>query len=235
MQRLTQIAELSRPVSLAHEHTLPVLQPLEPLLPGNGLQRGFTLVVEGGPGANSLAVALTAGASQAGSWVAAVGTPGPGVASAAEMGVVLERMVLIPRPAPKLWPTVTAALIDAFDVVIVNWPDISGGMARRLGHRVRDRRTVLISVLPGSPSHVWNEAADLRLRVVAAKWQGLGWGHGRLQARHLVVETGGRRSAMPRKTALWLPDSRGRVVVSDIQPAEQPIPEAGPAVSAGLG
>jgi hypothetical protein len=94
---------------------------------------------------------------------------------------------------------------------------------------------VLISVLPNGPSTAWKEAADLRLGVVSADWQGLGWGHGRLQARRLVVETGGRRLAMPRKTALWLPDSQGRVAASDIQPAEQLISEAEPAVSAGLG
>jgi hypothetical protein len=229
---LTQIAGVSRPVSLAQEQTLPVLPALEPVLPGGSLQRGYSLVVEGSSGASSLALALTAGPSKAGSWIAAIGVPALGMASASELGVVLEHLVLISPPAPKLWPTVAAALIDAFDLVLVGWPDVPRSMARRLGHRVRDRRAVLISVVAGT-SHAWNEAADLSLRVTSARWQGIGWGDGRLQARHLVVETGGRRSAMPRKTALWLPDLGGGVAASDIQPAEHPVPQ--PFLSAGAG
>jgi hypothetical protein len=233
IQRLTRIADLARPVALANEQTLPVLPALRPLLPGGDLHRGYSLVVEGSPGANSLAQALTAGPSQAGSWVAAIGMPAFGIASAAELGVALERLILVSPPSPRLWPTVTAALIDTFDLVLVNWPDISGHMARRLGHRVRDRRAVLVSILPSGSSHAWNEAADLRLRVAAARWQGLGGGHGRLQSRHVVVETGGRRSAIPRKTALWLPDSSGQIAASDIYPAEQPLPQ--PVLSATSG
>lgn len=183
--------------------------------------------MQGGPGANSLALAVAAGASKAGSWVAAVGIPSLGVASAAEMGLVLERLILIAPPPVSLWPTVTAALIDAFDVVLVGWPDISGAMARRLGMRNRDRKSVLIPVASGVRSH-WNESADVRLTVSGARWEGLGAGHGRLTARRLEVETGGRRSPMPYRTTLWLPDTEGRVGVE--QPGNvRPIPPLGAA------
>jgi hypothetical protein len=224
---LGELAELTRPVSLAGEQALPLLPPLESVLPSGSLQRGFTLSVQGGPGANSLALALAAGASRAGSWVAVVGIPSLGVASAAELGLVLERLILISPPPASLWPTVTAALIDAFDVVLVGWPDVSGTMARRLGMRNRDRKSVLIPVAFGTRSHwsahsqvptaigCWNEAADIRLTVSAARWEGLGAGHGRLTARKLEVETGGRRSPMPYRTTLWLPDAEGRVRVED--------------------
>jgi len=48
---------------------------------------------------------------------------------------------------------------------------------------------------------------------VAARWQGLGDGHGHLQARRLTVEaTGRRRSAQPRRAELWLPDPDGHIV-----------------------
>lgn len=221
---LGELTELARPVSLAGEQTLPLLPALESILSSGSLQRGFTLSVQGGPGANSLALALAAGASKAGSWVAAVGIPSLGVASAAEMGLVLERLILIAPPPVSLWPTVTAALIDAFDVVLVGWPDISGTMARRLGMRNRDRKSVLIPVATGTrstwsahsqvPTAIgWNEAADVRLTVSGARWEGLGAGHGRLTARRLEVETGGRRSPMPYRTTLWLPDTEGRVRV----------------------
>jgi hypothetical protein len=138
-----------------------------------------------------------------------------GVASAAELGVVLERLILIAPPPASLWPTVAAALIDAFDLVLTGWPEVSGNMARRLGMRTRDRKAVLIPVHSGARNH-WEQAADVRLTVAGARWEGLGTGHGRLTARRLEVETAGRRSPMPYRTTLWLPDSTGRVV------AEQP-------------
>lgn len=229
-ERLGELTELARPISLAGEQALPLLPALESILPSGSLQRGFTLSVQGGPGTSSLALALAAGASKAGSWVAAVGIPSLGVASAADLGVVLERLILIAPPPAALWPTVAAALIDAFDVVLVGWPDVSGAMARRLGMRNRDRKSVLIPVASGIRSHWsahsywsahshwgahshWNEAADIRLTVSRSSWEGLGDGHGRLTARRLEVETGGRRSPMPYRTTLWLPDGEGRVRV----------------------
>lgn len=229
-ERLSELAELARPVSLATEQALPVLPALESVLPNGALQRGFTVMVQGGPGASSLALALAAGASRAGSWVAAVGIPSLGVASAAELGVVLERLILIAPPPASLWPTVAAALIDAFDIVLVEWPEVPGSMARRLGMRTRDRKAVLIPVA-STPRSNWNEAADVRLTVKKASWQGLGAGYGRLCARRLEVETAGRRSPMPYRTALWLPDNEGRVSAEAAQPIPFPAPVTGPAVS----
>ncbi|HEX2052445.1 MAG TPA: hypothetical protein VHJ78_01795 [Actinomycetota bacterium] len=210
-QRLDELAELARPVSYASEQALPVLPALESILPNRSLQRGSTLLVQGGPGSHSLALALAAGASQAGSWVAVVGSNTLGVASAGELGVVLERLVLVASPPASLWPTVVAALIDAFDVVLVDWPDVPGNMARRLGMRTRERKAVLLPVASGLKGRPWNEAADVRLTVGHVRWQGIGWGYGRLAARQVEVETGGRRSPRPYRTVLWLPDERGGI------------------------
>lgn len=221
-EQLGELAELVRPVSLANEQVLPLLPGLENILPNGSLQRGYTLSVQGGPGANSLALALAAGASQAGSWVAVVGIPSLGVASAAELGVVLERLIFIAPPPAALWPTVAAALIDAFDVVLAGWPEVSGHMARRLGMRTRDRKAVLIPVATGARSP-WNEAADVRLTVSGSRWEGLGAGHGRLSARRLVVETSGRRSAIPYQSTLWLPDGNGRVRLEQLPDNVRPI------------
>lgn len=210
-ERLSDVAGLARPVSMADEQSLPVLPALEGVFPHGGLQRGFTVTVQGGPGTNALALALMAGASGSGSWVAAVGMPSLGIASAAEMGVVLERLVLVAAPVSGRWPAVVASLIDSFDLVLVNWPDASAAMVRRLGLRTRDRRAVLISVASAGRGQSWHEGADVRLTVRSSRWEGLGSGHGRLTARRLEVETSGRRSPVSRSTTLWLPDKSGQV------------------------
>ena len=129
---LERAARLARPVSLAGEQLLPVLDALHPLLPDPGLRRGTVVAVEG-VAATSLALALAAGASAAGSWVGVVGVPSLGLAAAAELGVALERLVLVAPPAPGEWATVAATMVDAFDVVLAGPPRRGGpAMARRL-------------------------------------------------------------------------------------------------------
>jgi hypothetical protein len=94
--------------------------------------------------------------------------------------------------------------------------------------RTRDRKSVLIPVTSTLRSG-WTEAADVRLTVENASWQGLGAGYGRLSARRMEVETAGRRSPLPYRTALWLPDDQGRVSAE----AAQPIPFPAPALASG--
>jgi hypothetical protein len=220
LQKLSEVAGRARPVSLAAEQLLPVLPAFESILP-DGLQRGQTVVVEGETGASSLALALTAGASKAGSWAAAVGTPSLGVGAAAEMGLVVERLLLVATPAQPLWPTVVAALIDAFDLVLVDWPGVPANFARRLAHRARERRSILVAVTSSGNFSVWREVADLRFSVTQARWQGLEWGHGRLASRLALVEMGGRRSARAQRVALWLPGPLGGVEVAATEAFEQ--------------
>ena len=96
---LDALAERVRPVTLARDRQLPVLPPLEPLLPGGGLRRGATVAVgadTGVRGAASLALALAAGPSQAGSWVVAVGLGSLGLVAAAQLGVALDRLAVVP-------------------------------------------------------------------------------------------------------------------------------------------
>src|SRR5262245_32764926 len=83
---LRQAAVRSRSVAMAGERTLPVVDALVPLLPDGGLRRGTTASVTGVGGATSLALALVAGGSAVGSWVAAVGIPALGLAGAGEVG-----------------------------------------------------------------------------------------------------------------------------------------------------
>ena len=122
LSALATLAERVRPVTLTREHRLPVLPALEDLLPGAGLRRGATVSIgaaAGAGGAMSLALALVAQASIAGSWVAAVGVPSLGLVAADELGVALERLVLVAAPARDAWGGVVAALVDGFDVVVL--------------------------------------------------------------------------------------------------------------------
>jgi hypothetical protein len=232
---LGALAERVRPTDLARDRRLPVLPAFADLLPGAGLRRGATVAVGAAPGvvgATSLALALAAGPSRAGSWVAVVGLGSLGLVAAAEMGVDLGRLVLVADPGRDRagWASVVAALVDGFDVVLLapggvgaaGEVDGGGGSgpgrrlrpadARRLVARVRERGSVLLSVggdLPG-------ERSPLRLTVVAAAWEGLGDGWGHLEGRRVTVESGGRgEAARPRRAELWLPRHDGTVGTAD--------------------
>ena len=140
------IAGRVRPIALAREQVMPVISPLTTLLP-HGLVRGTTVAVDGESGVTSLALALAAGPSQEGSWVAAVGVPWLGLGAAAECGVALERLAVVSAPERSEWATVVAALVDAIDVVLVCPPQrVAMGDARRLAARARERGAVLLVV-----------------------------------------------------------------------------------------
>ncbi len=206
-------AGLVRPLTLARDRVLAVPDALAPLFPGGGLRRGSTVVVQPGPapGATTLALALVAGASQAGSWCAAVGLPDLGLVMAAGLGVSLDRLALVPDPGGR-WPAVIAALVDALDVVLVRPPHrCRPDDVRRLAARARERGTVLVPV-----GAAWSQGADLRLTVTAGAWQGLGQGHGHLSARPAWVAAVGRgAAARERRVRLWLPGPTGAVEAYD--------------------
>jgi hypothetical protein len=207
--RVAGRAELVGPgTTLADERLLPVVPALEPLLPGRGLRRGTTVTVTRSV---ALALALVAGASAAGSWVAAVGLPDLGIVAAAETGIVLERLALVPVPGARAWPAVVAAFLDAVDVVLVRPPPrLPAAQARRLAARARERGAVLV------PIGAWSQPADLRLAVTSSTWQGLGQGHGHLRARQAEVSISGRGAATrERRFLLWLPSPDGTITLME--------------------
>ena len=202
------LAELIRPASDTDEigvhRVLPVLPELSGLLPGRGLRRGSTVAVATGRaapagGGTSLLLALLAAASQSGSWCAVVGVPALGALAAAESGIALDRLALVPNPGPD-WPTVVAALIDGVDLVVTAVPGpISSSIAGRLAARARQRGSVLM------PFGSW-AGADLTLQVTQGRWEGLGQGHGRLRRRRVTVLAQGRgAAARPRELTMWMP------------------------------
>ncbi len=211
-ERLSALGAGSAPV-LAGERVVPVVSALRATFTPAGLRRGATVVVDatgGAQGAVSLALAVIAEATATGSWAAVVGVPDMGLLAAAELGVRLERVALIPHVEPAQWVTVTGALLDAVDLVVAHPPaHLRGGDARRLTARARERGTILIPLLPG---RAWADGADVRLTVTASHWEGTGAGAGRLTSRQLAVTLGGRGSAArPRQARLWLPGPDGGI------------------------
>ena len=194
------------------------------LFPEKGLRRASTVALQPLSGGCSLALALAASATSRGEWAAAVGIGSLGLLAAAEMGVDLGRLALVPDPGER-WPEVVAALLDGFGMVVLRPSAPPGGAeARRLVARARERGAVLVLLDAAG----WPETPDLRLTVRAQIWEGLGAGHGRLSCRRVEVACGGRRAAGRERVAtLWLPSPDGPSAAAAAIPAG----EAG----AGLG
>jgi hypothetical protein len=185
---------------------LPVLPALRELLPRGGLARGSVVAVaEFG----LLCLALAAGASADGAWCGIAGVPEAGVLAAEGLGLDAGRTLLVPDPGPA-WPQVVASLLDGCQLVLLRPPARAPAQVRqRLEATLRRERGVLLVAgdWPG---------AQVRLRVVAQRWTGLGDGHGRLQACCAEVTADGRgEAAMTRTRWLWLPAEDGRVCVAD--------------------
>jgi hypothetical protein len=78
--------------------SLPLVPALTKLVPG-GLRRGSTTSVAS---STALILALLAEATREGSWAAITGMPDVGVAAAAELGIELDRLALIPDPGAEV-------------------------------------------------------------------------------------------------------------------------------------
>jgi hypothetical protein len=171
---------------------LPVVAPLARLLPAGGLRRGTTVSVAAGPAATSLLWAVLVEASAGGAWVGVVGRPDLGLVAAAEAGMRLERLALVPAPGLELL-AVTSALLDGLDVVVMAVArPVPAGERQRLAARARQRGAVLCVLGPWS-------GADVHLRCTEARWSGVGaglhGGSGRLGERQVEVRVLGRGMA----------------------------------------
>ncbi len=189
---------------LGADRMLPVLPELRELFPGQGLRRGSTVAVRPTPGlggSTSLLLCLLAAASQGGSWCAVVGLPQLGLVAAAELGVSLDRLALVPFPGPQ-WTGVVATLLDGFDIVVIAAAGpVAASVRAQLAARARQRGSVLMPFTAGG----W-EGADISLTPEKSTWHGLAWGKGRLRSRELTVCARGRGSAeRPRRSTFWLP------------------------------
>lgn len=191
---------------LTRDQTLPVIEPLRPLLPAGGLVRG-QLVGCRGHAARSLAVALAAAAVTEGAWIAALDVRGLGAEAARDLGLPLGRLVCINSDDdPRRWADAMAAALDGFELILTTPPATAGGgMWGRLQRRVAARRAVVVTVEPGRAT------PDVALAVSDVEWHHASDAHGHLWARRLVVQSSGRRVGAPRRVELWLPDAAGQL------------------------
>ena len=208
-ERLQVLAARVRPTAASRTRLLPTLPSIAALLPDGGLRRG-TVVRCTGRAARSMALAVAAGPSAAGSWCALVGMDDVGVLAAAGYGVDLERLVVV-HVARVQWASAVATLADGLDlVVVVPPPHPRPAEVRMLAARARDRGAVILMVeeRPSCP-------VDLELAVTEAGWHGLARGAGRLQSRRVTVVARGRgQAARPVRRELWLPAATGKAAAA---------------------
>ncbi|MEM9564456.1 MAG: hypothetical protein AAGA93_17670 [Actinomycetota bacterium] len=229
------------PVTRAGLRLLPVPELLEPLFPGGGLQRGWSVGVSG-VGGWSLALALLGPVLRGDGWAAGVGVEELGLVAGDELGVPLQRLLLVETPGEARQAEVVAALVEVVDVVCLGpVGSFSTRDARRLAARAREQEAVLVH-LDGGRS--WPQGLDVILDVTPGPWIGLESGHGHLRARPVTITATGRRAmAQRRRVEVLLPGPGGAlaspsVLVPDGRevgvPSPSPLPPSSPS-PAGLG
>lgn len=183
-----------------------VAAPLAAVLPRGGLPRGGVVSLAG-QGSTSLLLTLLA--SPSAPWSAVVGMPGLGLLAAAELGVDLDKVVVVPDPGPDVLQ-VLSVLVDGVDMVaLAPTPGLrpNPGRLRVLNGRLRQRGSVLLVSGP------W-PGADLVLTSSVVAWSGLDHGHGRLRDRELTIQVRGRGAAgRIRETTMVLAGGRSGVEV----------------------
>lgn len=174
---------------------------LAALIPGGCLRPGGTVEVSAGVGHLSVLLRLLSEPTARGAWAAVIGLPSINAHAAVECGVAIERLALIPDPGTS-WLDVTAALLDAVDLVVLNPPhECRPSDARRLLARARQRRSVLILIDGGGnrgprnrpPRRLWPEPADILFTPLHSQWWGVEQGRGCLTQATISVGTSGRR------------------------------------------
>lgn len=220
---LAALAGQVRPAALAAEDVLAPDGELAGLLGAPGLRRGWTVVVDGAPGAGatSLLCRLLAAPTTSGAWGALVGFPALGLVAAEELGVALDRLVVVPE-IPEHLAAVVATLLEGCDLVVVRpCGALSPRDATRLAARARERRSVLVvagasvgDLAAGAPAgrlvRPWPGEPDVTLEAASGSWVGIGRGSGRLVAHGAEVLARQRRRAPGgRRHVLWLQDRPG--------------------------
>lgn len=160
---------------------LPTIPALGRILPGGGLMAGAAYSVEN---STTLAMALLAGPSGSGAWCSVIGIPDFNVEAASNLGIDLDRLILIPHLDGQ-WLAVTAAMVDVVSVILTRAPStITGSDAARLRARLRQRGAALITM------GAWPQS-EAALKVSENSWGGLGSGSGHLQVRRFKVTATG--------------------------------------------
>ena len=165
------------------EGGLPVAPELRPLLPSGVLQKGAPTSVRG---SLQLSLSLLAAASAGGAWCGVIGVPNLGFECAEQLGLALERLVVVPEPGRHALSI--AGMLGEVLTALVLLPSQrpAAGEVERLNARLRDHGTALIVM------DEWPRSAA-SLRVAGSRWSGLGEGHGLLRVHELTVDSTDRR------------------------------------------
>jgi hypothetical protein len=197
--------------ALAGHRTVVVHPALANVLP-QGIVRGSSVACTG-VAAVSMAFLLAAASSQTGAWIGVAGLPAFAPQACSEMGVALERVVVVRSHGQgatlddDTWASVLGAMVDGFDIVVVGAAaKIRPATGRRVQARLQRRGGVL--VLVGQHGAF---AADVHI-ATSAVWQGLGQGDGHLRQRIAQVTVDGRRIPRAVHDELALPNPAGEVV-----------------------
>ena len=185
-------------------------RPLGALLDDGVLPAGAVSVVSG---STSLLLALLAMSQGSAQWVAFVGMPDLGLLAAADAGLDLDRVALVPTVGADA-ATVVAALLDGFSYVAVG-PGLALAPSgrRRLLARARERDAALVS------THPWEQAA-VRLDVTARRWSGVDRGGRYLRRCELDVARTARGATQAWTLTLPTP---GDVLVEPIEGSARPL------------
>ena len=190
----------------AEHHVFPVASGLEGLFPEGGIQRGAIYQVDSSA---SLLWSLVAEATTKGTWCALVGIPDAGVAAATELGVNVDRLVLIPYPGTQ-WLSVVGALIDVVGIVALGSVAApSDRMLSTLSGRLREREATLLV------RQAWPRCeASI---AVCHQWSGAYEGGGLLHEHQVLIEATPRHGQPVRRAELMI-DALGAHDVSPKAP-----------------
>lgn len=189
------------------DSALPLSEAYAEVLP-NGLLRGQVVACQG-PAAYSIALGLISRAVAVGSWFAMVDLEEVSPEALIEFDIPLHRVVGVSTgddPA-----NVLSAVFDGFDVVAVPAARYRGALARRIAQRIRAKGVTLVVIDGTSEIRASDTASlgDIELVGTDIRWEGVGWGTGRLLARHLTISSSGRRSPRPIRSEMQLPPESG--------------------------
>ncbi len=210
-EALRRLRRELEPGSLAVDNVVAVPDAFAPLFPLPGLQRGRLVGVTGN-GGWSVGYALAGAAAGTSGWVAMIEVGNAGFSAAQELGVPLERLLVLQSIPVSKWASVVAALVEVVDVVVVNpRRPINVRDARRLRARIQEQQALLISVDGGRH---WPDKLDVELEAKVNQWTGLGCGYGFLQHREFEIIATGRRSLSGRQRKVCVKRGNGRFVAA---------------------
>lgn len=185
------------------DSALPLSEMYAEVLPA-GLLRGQVVTCRG-PAAYSIGLGLVARAVAVGSWLAMVDLDQFSPEALVEFDIPLHRVVGV--SAGDDLANVLSAVFDGFDAVMIPASRYRGALARRIAQRIRAKGVALVVIDDNSEIRADDTASlgDIELAGTDIRWEGIGWGAGRLLARYLTVTSTGRRSPRLLQSEMQLP------------------------------